>query len=412
MPDGDQKPQSKQLQTRAEYLLKLMQKLIIAQKLQEEAAKPKKKRVAKLNDNQEKSQNNSDKKDEKKKHKNKNKLLKSDKEKGSKHKGKDKKKKNYKKEKDKKKDKKKRKHTTHGSTKNEDTDVDLDPEIFNECKEKMRPVKKALKQLDKPDLSLSKNEQKNQWKQCLHVIGTRIDECLKECRDSPDQAREWRNYLWTFVAKFTEFQAKKLYRYYKNEIRGREESGNIVPKEDRDVRYDQRYDASTSHLNRFNNAMKRPPSSNFPSPSKRPRESYSTTEQARSLPSSGTVHPSYRQPGWSYNNSNVPRNLHERDRYGKSSFPRDRSQEKFRNPNERQNFRATSNYSPHSRNTPFSPYGSSSSSSNGPSPHHNQHATSNVGGYQQWSQYDREWSKPSDNYKRENYGEDVKPLHR
>ncbi|CAG2179639.1 unnamed protein product, partial [Oppiella nova] len=40
LADGDQKPQSKQLQTRVEYLLKFMQKLIAAQRIQAEASKP------------------------------------------------------------------------------------------------------------------------------------------------------------------------------------------------------------------------------------------------------------------------------------------------------------------------------------------------------------------------------------
>ena len=37
--------------------------------------------------------------------------------------------------------------------------VELDPEIFKQCKEKMRDVKKALKALDKPDPDNTEDQQ-------------------------------------------------------------------------------------------------------------------------------------------------------------------------------------------------------------------------------------------------------------
>ncbi|XP_076676653.1 chromodomain-helicase-DNA-binding protein 1 isoform X2 [Andrena cerasifolii] len=92
---------------------------------------------------------------------------------------------------------------------------DLDPSIFNECKEKMRPVKKALKALDRPDQSLSEVEQVAHTRQCLVQIGNQINTCLEEYRD-PEQIKEWRSNLWYFVSKFTEFDAKKLYKLYKH----------------------------------------------------------------------------------------------------------------------------------------------------------------------------------------------------
>ncbi|OAD56154.1 Chromodomain-helicase-DNA-binding protein 1 [Eufriesea mexicana] len=92
---------------------------------------------------------------------------------------------------------------------------DLDPSIFNECKEKMRPVKKALKALDRPDQSLSETEQVAHTRQCLVQIGNQINTCLEEYRD-PEQIKEWRSNLWYFVSKFTEFDAKKLYKLYKH----------------------------------------------------------------------------------------------------------------------------------------------------------------------------------------------------
>ncbi|XP_033342117.2 chromodomain-helicase-DNA-binding protein 1 isoform X1 [Megalopta genalis] len=104
---------------------------------------------------------------------------------------------------------------------------DLDPSIFNECKEKMRPVKKALKALDKPDQSLSEAEQVAHTRQCLVQIGNQINTCLEEYRD-PEQIKEWRSNLWYFVSKFTEFDAKKLYKLYKHATKKGGESNTSV----------------------------------------------------------------------------------------------------------------------------------------------------------------------------------------
>ncbi|CAG2068565.1 unnamed protein product, partial [Timema podura] len=76
---------------------------------------------------------------------------------------------------------------------------DLDPSIFNECKEKMRPVKKALKALDNPDQTLTETEQVNHTRQCLLQIGDQINKCLDEYKD-PDQVKEWRRLVGTHVA--------------------------------------------------------------------------------------------------------------------------------------------------------------------------------------------------------------------
>lgn len=96
---------------------------------------------------------------------------------------------------------------------------DLDPNVFNECKEKMRPVKKALKALDNPDQSLSTQDQVAHTTDCLLRIGKQIDECLKEYSESPERVKEWRSNLWYFVSKFTEFDAKKLFKLYKRALK-------------------------------------------------------------------------------------------------------------------------------------------------------------------------------------------------
>uniref|UniRef100_A0A673JYM9 Chromodomain-helicase-DNA-binding protein 2-like n=1 Tax=Sinocyclocheilus rhinocerous TaxID=307959 RepID=A0A673JYM9_9TELE len=93
-------------------------------------------------------------------------------------------------------------------------DDELDQETFSICKERMRPVKKALKQLDKPDEELSVQEQLQHTRTCLLKIGDRITECLKSYSD-PEHVKTWRRNLWIFVSKFTEFGARKLHKLYK-----------------------------------------------------------------------------------------------------------------------------------------------------------------------------------------------------
>uniref|UniRef100_A0A7N8YF75 Chromodomain helicase DNA binding protein 2 n=1 Tax=Mastacembelus armatus TaxID=205130 RepID=A0A7N8YF75_9TELE len=93
-------------------------------------------------------------------------------------------------------------------------DDELDQETFSVCKERMRPVKKALKQLDKPDEGLSDQEQLQHTRTCLLKIGDRITECLKSYSD-PEHVKIWRRNLWIFVSKFTEFGARKLHKLYK-----------------------------------------------------------------------------------------------------------------------------------------------------------------------------------------------------
>ncbi|XP_067621810.1 chromodomain-helicase-DNA-binding protein 1 isoform X2 [Eurosta solidaginis] len=100
---------------------------------------------------------------------------------------------------------------------------DLDPNVFNECKEKMRPVKKALIALDRPDTSLSNQDQVRHTRECLLSIGRQIDICLEAYKES--EKKEWRSNLWYFVSKFTEFDAKKLFKLYKHTLKNVEDKG-------------------------------------------------------------------------------------------------------------------------------------------------------------------------------------------
>lgn len=222
----DKKPQGKHLQSRAEYLLKIIKKNV---ELRRGNMKGRKQRKAKDTGNSKKNDHN---------HHEDHNSRKTDEE-NTKHSlsqeetnGVDKSKK--KKEKEGKESKKKnKKHEAnkpmHFTANNEpralDVLGDLDPNIFNECKEKMRPVKKALKALDSPHHGMSNDH----WRDCLLKIGTRIDECLEEYKD-PIKIKEWRSSLWYFVSKFTEDSASKLFKMYKIEkakLNGTEEESPV-----------------------------------------------------------------------------------------------------------------------------------------------------------------------------------------
>lgn len=248
LPDGEKKPQAKQLQGRVEHLLKLIQKYTFAQRIIEEVKKPRKRapKVGKAEpgsveplSGQTENEASTPRAARNAKARSKSKDADAEpgkKEKKSKESKKSPADKAAAKKKDKEKDKKKKKRKRDLSapamhfTANAEPQIidgDLPPQVFAQCKEKMRPVKKWLKQLDKPDSKLSESEQMEQIKICLLKIGRRIGECLDEVSD-PDRAKEWRNNLWTFVSKFTEYNPKKLYRLYKHTLRGldRKEDSN------------------------------------------------------------------------------------------------------------------------------------------------------------------------------------------
>uniref|UniRef100_A0A8C6KMG4 Chromodomain helicase DNA binding protein 1 n=1 Tax=Nothobranchius furzeri TaxID=105023 RepID=A0A8C6KMG4_NOTFU len=110
-----------------------------------------------------------------------------------------------------------------------DESEELDQRTFSVCKERMRPVKAALKQLDRPEKGLSEREQLEHTRQCLINIGDHITECLKEY-SNPDLIKQWRKNLWIFVSKFTEFDARKLHKLYKHAIKKRQENAQVCLK--------------------------------------------------------------------------------------------------------------------------------------------------------------------------------------
>uniref|UniRef100_A0A3P8QRD6 DNA helicase n=1 Tax=Astatotilapia calliptera TaxID=8154 RepID=A0A3P8QRD6_ASTCA len=206
--DPSKKPQAKQLQARAEYLLKLLKK-------EQDSTDQ-----AKTGEEEDGTEKSTVKKRQKKKDNKENKEKQGT---PKKEKDGDKEKKGAKPRKEKVFQRPKGKktqgpvHITAGSEPipiEEKEDDELDQETFSICKERMRPVKKALKQLDKPDEGLSDQEQLQHTRTCLLKIGDRITECLKAYSD-PEHVKIWRRNLWIFVSKFTEFGARKLHKLYK-----------------------------------------------------------------------------------------------------------------------------------------------------------------------------------------------------
>lgn len=193
------KPQAKHLQSRAEYLLKVLKKQLDQKK---GVQKPKRQRKIKetkaltkeIIENDDISSNDESTTQSthhqatvpKKPPKHHSKKEKEDKEEDPN--------KHHHEKKEKVKEKKKVSGPMHFST-NETVALtvlgDLDPAIFNECKEKMRPVKKALKALDNPDQSLSEAEQVQHTRDCLLQIGEQINTCLSIYTDQ-EKIKEWR----------------------------------------------------------------------------------------------------------------------------------------------------------------------------------------------------------------------------
>ncbi|XP_051953606.1 chromodomain-helicase-DNA-binding protein 2-like isoform X1 [Xyrauchen texanus] len=268
LDDPNKKPQAKQLQMRADYMLKMLKKEQESQDAGKAGEEPKiKKRKPRMKNKMPKNElaneissprlsdnpseegevkeNGAEKSSTKKKQKKDNKENKEKTGTPKKEKEADKEKKRSKSKKEKAKPGGKAKnpqgpvHITAGSEPIPigEEDDELDQETFSivilNCKERMRPVKKALKQLDKPDEGLSVQDQLQHTRTCLLKIGDRITECLKSYND-PEHVKNWRRNLWIFVSKFTEFGARKLHKLYKmaQKKRSQEEEKEHKKKDD------------------------------------------------------------------------------------------------------------------------------------------------------------------------------------
>ncbi|XP_055954070.1 chromodomain-helicase-DNA-binding protein 1-like isoform X2 [Argiope bruennichi] len=100
----------------------------------------------------------------------------------------------------------------------DNTERELKEEVFKACKEQMRPVKKYLMALDFKDEPLSAEDKTKLFSQYLLKIGRKISEILKGYQD-PVKVKEWRSNLWIFVSHFTEQDAKQLYKIYRQALR-------------------------------------------------------------------------------------------------------------------------------------------------------------------------------------------------
>jgi chromodomain-helicase-DNA-binding protein 1 len=353
-----------------------MQRILAAQKIQEEASKPRSKKTLKPKIDSiskvKKNINESDKTKIKDKNKFKDLDKKQTKDKSndskskSKKEAKDKKEKRnkeHKKDKDKKKDKKKKKKDSVSGSHSKgvanlqtsDINDDLDPQVFDECKEKMRPVKKALKALDKPDSSLSKSEQKAHYMQHLRTIGSRIDECLREFSSDPIKSKEWRNHLWTFVSKFTEYHAKKLYKLYKHSLKTSEQKDSDGTHISRRERHERHYEKqSSTHSSSFGSLKRESTGSIPPNKQFKKREDYNQFQSKPSISYTGgtNVHnaipaqSSMHRNSWpKHDNISSSRPMpYERDnrveQYNKALYSRDdETDRKYRYTNDRQRYR-------------------------------------------------------------------------
>uniref|UniRef100_A0A2C9JCR5 Uncharacterized protein n=2 Tax=Biomphalaria glabrata TaxID=6526 RepID=A0A2C9JCR5_BIOGL len=255
LPDGELKPQAKHLQTRVDYLLKAMKKDVATtpnkpSKARKRNPKSKAEIIDKddsssSEDKEKKSTNDSGtkKKQTPSESKKENELsdisdLELDSEdgkSGAKAKGKSAKKQPKDGKSDKKpvksKGKKKQPGPMHYTASSEPKEIadeaeeeerpKMESKVFDECKEKMRPLKKVLKQLSEPDESLSEKEQVAFIRSILLKLGDHINTCIEELSD-PEKIKFWRDSLWLFVSNFTTLNHNKLRKLYKGACKKRE----------------------------------------------------------------------------------------------------------------------------------------------------------------------------------------------
>ncbi|XP_037340666.2 chromodomain-helicase-DNA-binding protein 1 [Pungitius pungitius] len=204
---------------------------------------------------------------------------------------------------------------------------ELDQRTFSVCKERMRPVKAALKQLDRPEKGLSEREQLEHTRQCLIKIGDHITECLKEY-SNPEQIKQWRKNLWIFVSKFTEFDARKLHKLYKHAIKKRQENAQAMEQNTRSINIHTFKHADIERLkdnSHQDDSSRDSYSSDRHPPSSRYHESSSSKERHSSESHRKTAGDSRKRPYSSFSNGKD-----HRDHYRPDSRDRDR-QDRFYN---------------------------------------------------------------------------------
>uniref|UniRef100_A0AAX7V3E9 DNA helicase n=1 Tax=Astatotilapia calliptera TaxID=8154 RepID=A0AAX7V3E9_ASTCA len=263
--DPDKKPQAKQLQTRADYLIKLLSKDLAKKEAQKQAGNVKLTLRTFLHQNEAKNE------------------------------VRERTKKTY-------------DTPVHITASGENVQAaedseELDQRTFSVCKERMRPVKAALKQLDRPEKGLSEREQLEHTRQCLIKIGDHITECLKEY-SNPDLIKQWRKNLWIFVSKFTEFDARKLHKLYKHAVKKRQENAQVCK--------------STSSRDSYSSDRHQPSGRHFESSTSKERHSSDSHRKS-------TAGESRKRPYSSFSNGKD-----HRDHYRPDSRDRDKQDSKHR----------------------------------------------------------------------------------
>uniref|UniRef100_A0A8C1U8F2 Chromodomain helicase DNA binding protein 1 n=1 Tax=Cyprinus carpio TaxID=7962 RepID=A0A8C1U8F2_CYPCA len=220
--DPDKKPQAKQLQTRADYLIKLLSK-DLAKKEETPPVKPPNRRarvserpVKEEEEDEEEDEESDEDEPEDKEPDEKEIMEKVVKKEIKKEEGRD----------SKEREPKEKEMKSEPEEETPEEKLIASVSCVCQCKERMRPVKAALKQLDRPEKGLSEREQLEHTRQCLIKIGDHITECLREYTN-PELIKQWRKNLWIFVSKFTEFDARKLHKLYKHAIKKRQENAQV-----------------------------------------------------------------------------------------------------------------------------------------------------------------------------------------
>uniref|UniRef100_A0A8C6ZJ43 Chromosome 17 open reading frame 64 n=1 Tax=Nothoprocta perdicaria TaxID=30464 RepID=A0A8C6ZJ43_NOTPE len=89
---------------------------------------------------------------------------------------------------------------------------DLDEDTFKICKEFLRPYKKSLRKLHLPQ-HMAREKKLKYTRESLTLLGDHISMFLEQhCK--PAEVSHWKM-LWTYVALFSEMDARQLHRLYK-----------------------------------------------------------------------------------------------------------------------------------------------------------------------------------------------------
>ena len=114
----------------------------------------------------------------------------------------------------------KQQHQSPASKKEEENTSN---DMFTQCKELLRPVKKWFSKLDAPEEAFDSHDDYTQeFEKCLLKIGDQIELVLKKKTDNDYYS--YRHHLWTFVSKFTtKLTDNQLRKYYRTFSKKRDE---------------------------------------------------------------------------------------------------------------------------------------------------------------------------------------------